>query len=85
MDYVESGGGRKEHFISPAELSEKIRVLRKSSFVFENEYDYVGGIFELYQRIYQDDEEVMEISPVIILDRRSNGGLRLCEQRKKLI
>jgi hypothetical protein len=25
-------------FISP-ELSEKIRVLRKSSFVFENEYD----------------------------------------------
>jgi hypothetical protein len=58
---LKDGGGRNA-FIS-AELSEKIRVLRKSSFVFENEYDYVGGIFELYQRIYQDDEEVMEISP----------------------
>jgi hypothetical protein len=69
-------------FISPAELSEKIRVLRKSSFVFENEYDYVGGIFELYQRIYQDDEEVMEISPPSLYSTAGNGGLRLCEQRK---
>jgi hypothetical protein len=71
-DYVEKTVAEgTPAFISPAELSEKIRVLRKSSFVFENEYDYVGGIFELYQRIYQDDEEVMEISPpVIILDRR---------------
>jgi ribosomal protein S24E len=68
---LKDGGGRNTRL--PAELSEKIRVLRKSSFVFENEYDY-GGIFELYQRIYQDDEEVMEISPPVILDRRSNGG-----------
>jgi hypothetical protein len=35
------------------------------------------SVFELYQRIYQDDEEVMEISPVIILDRRSNGGFEV--------
>jgi hypothetical protein len=34
-------------------------------------------VFELYQRIL-DDEEVMEISPpVIILDRRSNGGFEV--------
>jgi hypothetical protein len=44
-DYVEKTVAEgTPAFISPAELSEKIRVLRKSSFVFENEYDYVGGI-----------------------------------------
>jgi hypothetical protein len=43
MDYVEKTVAEgTPAFISPAELSEKIRVLRKSSFVFENEYDYVG-------------------------------------------
>jgi hypothetical protein len=80
MDYVEKTVAEGTPFISPAELSEKIRVLRKSSFVFENEYDYVGGIFvpaHLPGRRggYGDPS-------VIILDRRSNGGLRLCEQRK---
>jgi hypothetical protein len=50
--------------------------------VFENEYDYVGGIFELYQRIYQDDEEVMEISPPSLYSTAGVAVLRLCEQRK---
>jgi hypothetical protein len=61
MDYVERRW-RKErlHF---GGVERKDSRVAKSSFVFENEYDYVGGIFELYQRIYQDDEEVMEISP----------------------
>lgn len=59
---------------SQVEFDKKMRLLRNSTFVFENEYDYIGGIFEMYERLLQDDESDELKKHEFIIDETRDGG-----------
>jgi hypothetical protein len=58
---------------STVDFTAKMRALRNSTFVFENEYDYIGGIFEMYERLYKDDAELAVNEKYIIKSDDEHG------------
>jgi hypothetical protein len=58
---------------STVDFTAKMQVLRNSTFVFENEYDYVGGMFEMYERLHKDDEELAVNEKYIIKSDDKHG------------